>query len=130
MVTNGSAEKYWARLEDKVKIFGVELRERQINSETKTFEPEVALIGQNQTKTLVLPQSWMEAWIVVTEHPYYAVSNEVGEFELTDIPPGQYTLRVWHETLGQFEQPVEVKANTEASVEFVLSERGRSPGAN
>jgi hypothetical protein len=63
MVTNGSAEKYWARLEDKVKIFGVELRQRQVNSETKTFEPEVALIGQNQTKTLVLPQSWMEAWI-------------------------------------------------------------------
>ncbi len=63
MVTNGSAEKYWTRLEDKVKIFGVELRERQINSETKTFEPKVALIGQNQTKTLVLPQSWMEAWI-------------------------------------------------------------------
>ncbi len=63
MVTNGSVEKYWTRLEDKVKIFGVELRERQINSGTKTFEPEVALIGQNQTKTLVLPQSWMEAWI-------------------------------------------------------------------
>jgi hypothetical protein len=63
MVTNGSAEKYWARLEDKVKIFGVELRQRQINVATRSFEPEVALIGQNQTKTLVLPQSWMEAWI-------------------------------------------------------------------
>ena len=63
MAAHESAEKYWARLEDKVKIFGVELRERQVNPETKTFEPEVALIGQNQTKTLVLPQSWMEAWI-------------------------------------------------------------------
>ncbi len=63
MVTNGSAEKYWTRLEDKVKIFGVELRQRQINAATRSFEPEVALIGQNQTKTLVLPQSWMEAWI-------------------------------------------------------------------
>ncbi len=63
MAAHESAEKYWARLEDKVRIFGVELRERQVNPETKTFEPEVALIGQNQTKTLVLPQSWMEAWI-------------------------------------------------------------------
>ncbi len=63
MVKNGSAEKYWARLEDKVKIFGVELRQRQVNAATRSFEPEVALIGQNQTKTLVLPQSWMEAWI-------------------------------------------------------------------
>ena len=73
---------------------------------------------------------WMEAWIIVTEHPYYAVSNEAGEFELTDIPPGRYTLHVWHETLGDFEQQVEVKANTEASVEFVLSEHGQSQGAN
>ena len=63
MAAHEPAEKYWARLEDKVRIFGVELRERQVNPETKTFEPEVALIGQNQTKTLVLPQSWMEAWI-------------------------------------------------------------------
>ena len=63
MVTNGSAEKYWARLEDKVRIFGVELRQRQINAATRSFEPEVALIGQNQTNTLALPQSWMEAWI-------------------------------------------------------------------
>ncbi len=63
MAAHESAEKYWTRLEDKVKIFGVELRQRQVNSETKTFEPEVALIGQNQTKTLVLPQSWMEACI-------------------------------------------------------------------
>ncbi len=63
MAAHESAEKYWTRLEDKVKIFGVELRQRQVNSETKTFEPEVALIGQSQTKTLVLPQSWMEAWI-------------------------------------------------------------------
>ncbi len=62
MVTNGSAEKYWARLEDKVKIFGVELRQRQVNTKTKTIEPEVALNGQSQTKTLVLPQSSIEAW--------------------------------------------------------------------
>lgn len=73
---------------------------------------------------------WMEAWIVVTDHPYYAVSGVAGEFELTDVPPGQYTLRVWHESLGQFEQPVHVKANAEASVEFVLSERDQSRGAN
>ena len=65
---------------------------------------------------------WMEAWIIVTEHPYYAVSDEKGKFELTDIPPGKYTLRVWHETLGEFEQEVEVKANDKTSVEFVLSE--------
>ncbi len=73
---------------------------------------------------------WMEAWIIVTEHPYFAVSDEKGKFELTDVPPGKYTLRVWHETLGEFEQEVEVKAKAKSSVEFVLSENKKNRGAN
>lgn len=73
---------------------------------------------------------WMEAWIIVTEHPYYAVSDKTGKFELTDVPPGKYTLQVWHETLGEFEQEVEVKANAKTSVEFVLSEDKKDRGAN
>jgi plastocyanin len=43
---------------------------------------------------------WMRAWVVVAEHPYYAVTNERGEFALENVPPGNYTLRVWHESLG------------------------------
>jgi plastocyanin len=64
--------------------------------------------------------AWMEAWIVVTEHPYYAVSNEKGEFKLTAVPPGTYTLHLWHETLGEIEQEITVKANGKSAVEFTL----------
>jgi plastocyanin len=64
--------------------------------------------------------AWMEAWIVVTEHPYYAVSDEKGEFKLGGVPPGAYTLRLWHETLGEIEQEVTVRANAESGVEFTL----------
>ncbi len=63
---------------------------------------------------------WMEAWIVVAEHPYYAVTDEQGRFRLTDIPPGRYTLHLWHETLGEAEQEVTVKPKGEARVEFTL----------
>jgi hypothetical protein len=42
----------------------------------------------------------MRAWVVVAEHPYYVVTNERGEFALENVPPGNYTLRVWHESLG------------------------------
>ena len=57
---------------------------------------------------------------MVTDHPYYAVTEANGSFTLTDVPPGTYTLRVWHETLGNTTQPVNVKANAEttARVEF------------
>ena len=40
---------------------------------------------------------WMSAYIFVVEHPYYAVTDATGAFELKDVPPGTYTLRFWHE---------------------------------
>ncbi|OGR89353.1 MAG: hypothetical protein A2992_08100 [Elusimicrobia bacterium RIFCSPLOWO2_01_FULL_59_12] len=40
---------------------------------------------------------WTRAWVYVSEHPYVAVTDAEGRFELTDIPPGTYTLRAWHE---------------------------------
>lgn len=44
--------------------------------------------------------SWMRAWVVVADHPFYALSNEAGEFALPSVPPGKYTLQVWQEALG------------------------------
>jgi hypothetical protein len=41
--------------------------------------------------------SWMNAEILVVAHPYYAVTDENGKFELTDVPPGQYQIVAWHE---------------------------------
>jgi hypothetical protein len=36
----------------------------------------------------------------VASHPYYAVTDESGTFELTDVPPGDYELVAWHEGWG------------------------------
>jgi len=64
---------------------------------------------------------WMKAYIVVTEHPYHAVTDIQGEYEIRDIPPGNYRLKVWHETLVTQEKPVEVKGGGVSEVEFFLS---------
>jgi Polysaccharide lyase family 4, domain II len=40
---------------------------------------------------------WMNAEMFVIQHPYYAVTDESGKFELTDVPAGQYELVAWHE---------------------------------
>jgi hypothetical protein len=40
---------------------------------------------------------WMNAEMMVVNHPYYAVTDESGRFELTDVPPGTYRLEAWHE---------------------------------
>jgi len=44
--------------------------------------------------------SWMRGWVVVAEHPFYAVTNEQGEFTLENVPRGKYTLQVWQESMG------------------------------
>jgi plastocyanin len=39
----------------------------------------------------------MSAYIVVTETPYFAVTDATGAFRIEDVPPGSYTLNAWHE---------------------------------
>ncbi len=52
--------------------------------------------------------SWMRGWVVVADHPFYAVSDEKGRFRLDNVLPGQYTLQVWHERLGRASQTVTI----------------------
>lgn len=40
---------------------------------------------------------WMSAYIMIAEHPYYALSDADGRFVLDKIPPGTYQLKMWHE---------------------------------
>lgn len=52
--------------------------------------------------------SWMRAWVVVADHPFYALTNEAGEFSLPSVPPGNYTLQIWQEALGVTSRDVTV----------------------
>ena len=51
---------------------------------------------------------WMSAFIFVSPHPYAAVSDASGRFQIKGLPPGRYTLDVWHERLGELQLPVVV----------------------
>jgi plastocyanin len=64
---------------------------------------------------------WMIGFIVVTEHPYHAVSDLYGEYRLTDVPPGVYRLKLWHESLGTQEKRIEVKPAATQTVDFTFS---------
>jgi plastocyanin len=63
---------------------------------------------------------WMRAWVVVAEHPFYAVTNDQGEFRLDNVPLGQYTLQLWQESLGTVTKDVTVRdeASTTVTVEM------------
>ena len=44
--------------------------------------------------------AWMNAYVGVLEHPFFAVSDDSGRFSIPHLPPGTYTIEVWHETAG------------------------------
>lgn len=64
---------------------------------------------------------WMHAKILVFDHPYFAVTDGQGGFHIADVPPGTYSLKLWHGVMGVQEQEVTVEAGGTATVEFVFS---------
>lgn len=64
---------------------------------------------------------WMRAYAGVMRHPGYAVTGPDGHFEIKGIPPGNYTLSVWHERLGTTEQTVTLGVKEEKTVPFVIT---------
>lgn len=48
--------------------------------------------------------AYMESWALAMQHPYYAVTDQAGKFEISDIPPGTYKVSIWHPYLGDEQQ--------------------------
>jgi plastocyanin len=61
---------------------------------------------------------WMHAYIGVVEHPYFAVTKADGSFELSNVPPGDYTVAVWHEKLGDRTKQIHLGASGNEAVDF------------
>jgi hypothetical protein len=62
----------------------------------------------------------MQAWILVAENPYHAVTKEDGAFAIKDIPPGKYTLVTFHPHTGTIETPTTVEAKKTNNVTVEL----------
>jgi len=67
--------------------------------------------------------SWMRSWVVVADHPFYALTNSAGEFELHGLPAGRYTLKVWQEMLGTVSRDVVVGNQDPTAVTVEMSTR-------
>jgi hypothetical protein len=60
---------------------------------------------------------WMSAEVMVVSHPYYAVTDESGYFEFSDVPPGTYQIVAWHEGWGVAGREQAYDVLTERSVQ-------------
>ncbi len=64
--------------------------------------------------------SWMHAWIVVTPNPLNALTDKEGNYEINNIPPGKYTLNIWHEAFGEASQKIEINdGDTEFNFDLI-----------
>src|SRR5216684_3314831 len=63
---------------------------------------------------------WMHGWWISTDTPYFAVTDDKGNFSIKDVPAGNYTVEVWQEKLGTVDQKVDVKDGSTASANFSL----------
>lgn len=75
----------------------------------------------------------MSAVIAVLDTPWFAVSDVSGAFEIRDVPPGNYTLHIFHErateeTLNSLVQPVTVEGSAPPALQRIkISETGYIP---
>lgn len=56
----------------------------------------------------------MAGYIVVSPTPYFAETDDSGNYTIKDVPDGSYTLKVWHEGAKDQSKPVTVSGSTKA----------------
>jgi plastocyanin len=101
------------------------------NSEFNNGQP---IQGMKMTHTFDKPEvmvpfkcdvhGWMNAYVGVLPHPYYAVTKDDGKFELANVPPGTYTIEAWHEKLGPMTQSVTLGQKESKEITFSFKPAG------
>ena len=108
----------------------------KVNSEFNTGQP---IEGMKTTHTFDKPEvmvpfkcdvhGWMNAYVGVLEHPYFAVTDRDGKFSLKTLPAGTYTIEAWHERLGAQQQMVKIgeKETKDIAFTFKAPAEGAAP---
>ncbi len=63
----------------------------------------------------------MEGFVVVVETPYFAVSDKEGKYVIKDVPPGKYTLKIWHSKLKGRDSAVEIPEKGDVTADFEIA---------
>lgn len=96
---------------------------------------DLGLYGRGESKTAQFSQpgvirvycnvhAQMSAFIVVRDNPWYAQPGGDGSFSIANVPPGTYTLHVWHERGGETTRRLEVSAAGVRDLAMTLDARG------
>jgi hypothetical protein len=91
-------------------------------------EPMVQTIHMTKGRRIFVMQcgfhAYMESWGFAVDNPYYALTDESGNFTIGDIPPGTYKLVAWHpQERVMIEQEVRIPAKGVVSANFKIQAR-------
>lgn len=64
---------------------------------------------------------WMKMYVNVSAHPFFSVSDADGQFTISGLPPGAYTLAAVHEKMGEKTMQITVGAKESKTAEFKFS---------
>jgi plastocyanin len=79
------------------------------------------LRGSHLVRVTCNRHDFMQNWLYVVDHPYFAISDKEGRFTIDRIPPGTYDLLAWHPILGEQRQEVRVTEEGELKPEFLFA---------
>ncbi len=104
---------------------------KAVPTENRGFNISQPRAGMTTSRTFNTPEimvpmecnvhGWMNAFVGVVEHPYFATSGDDGSFTISGLPAGTYQLEAWHETLGTQTGEATIGADGSATVEFTFS---------
>lgn len=64
---------------------------------------------------------WMKAYLFVLDHPFYAVTDAEGNYEIPNLPAGTYSLEAWHEEFGKQRLEIRIKPTGSNRANFIMS---------
>lgn len=62
----------------------------------------------------------MEAYVVVVQNPYFSKTDKEGDYEIENVPPGEYTLKVWNKKYKAKDKKITIKSGEALTVDFKL----------
>lgn len=103
---------------------------KAVPTENRGFNISQPRAGMTSRRSFTTPEimipmecnvhGWMNAYVGVVEHSYFATSAADGSFTIGGLPAGTYQVEAWHETLGTQSGDVTVEADGSATLNFTF----------
>lgn len=72
---------------------------------------------------------WQRAWLIVLDHPFAAITDADGRFEIRDLPAGEHHFIVWHERRGYLNKDLVIRVEhgqvTEVELKYTAEQLAR-----